>query len=141
SLSAPASVQSENRIALNDILVGASRESFYLKSQIYGKRLLVRSMHLLNFLNAPNVCRFLQEVSDDGTRTPSPFDWGKAKGLQYLPRIRYGQTILCVARWQIADPSLYDTFNWVQKFSKWRNRWDVPRFVYLTRADNRLLLD
>lgn len=141
SLSAPASVQSENRIALNDILVGASRESFYLKSQIYGKRLLVRSMHLLNFLNAPNVCRFLQEVSDDGTRTPSPFDWGKAKGLQYLPRIRYGQTILSVARWQIADPSLYDTFNWVQKFSKWRNRWDVPRFVYLTRADNRLLLD
>lgn len=136
------SVAWDHVIPLSDIRVGVAGGRFYLKSHVHGKRIVTRSMHLLNFLRAPNVCRFLQEVSEDGQTPLVPFDWGKAAGLPFLPRVRYGKIVLSLAHWQVprelADlPS--DT--WVTAWQEWRERWHVPSAVYFSQSDNRLLLD
>jgi hypothetical protein len=136
------SVAWDHVIPSSDIRVGVAGGRFYLKSYIHGKCIVTRSMHLLNFLQAPNVCRFLQEVSEDGQTPLVPFDWGKAAGLPFLPRVRYGKTVLSLARWQVprelADLSS-DT--WAAAWQEWRERWHVPNSVYFSQSDNRLLLD
>jgi hypothetical protein len=65
----------------------------------------------------------------------------------FLPRVQSGRSILQSAQWRLesfarqgeAPIRNQDTFaDW---FGHWRERWLVPRYVYLTSADNRLLYD
>lgn len=136
------SVEREYIIDLEDIVVGVNEGRFYAKSKRLQKQVVARSTHLLNFVDAPNVCRFLQEISDDGIGEFSQFDWGPASGLPYLPRIRYGRIVLCVARWRLPRTLVNASKSeWSEKFHRWREHWHLPRYVYLSRADNRLLLD
>lgn len=120
-------------ILLEDVLVGAWHNGLYLRDKKSGKRILVRSMHLLNPYTAPDVCRFLQEVSEDGVSKLTPFDWGVARSLPYLPRVAYGNIVLSLARWtlcaELVTESKFDS--WKIGFAKWRNDWSVPRYVVL----------
>lgn len=142
AINTTSSVDTHRTISLDDILVGVSGEHFYFRSRTHNKRIIFRSMHLLNFVGAPNVCRFLQEVSDDGLGKLMFFDWGKASQLPYLPRLRLGRTVLCTARWHLPSSVLADAGeNWPRAFAAWRESWGVPRFVYFSQTDNRLLLD
>lgn len=135
-------VDPEKLIPLNDILVGVQGNRFYLKSSKYGKHIFLHSMHLLNFIGAPNVCRFLQEVCEDGTAQLTAFDWGHGARLPYQPRIRYGRIILSLARWIFPRQKEGVTVSqWPTVLNEWREIWNVPTHIYLTNSDNRLLLD
>ncbi|MEV5974864.1 lantibiotic dehydratase [Streptomyces sp. NPDC051921] len=109
----------------------------------------VCSGHMLNNVRAPAVCRFLAEVSRDGTAQVVGFDWGPARDFPYLPRVTSGRVVLRPAQWRIdhatahelaAEPDLFPA-----RFEAWRRRWRVPRHTYLTSsdaaADHRLLVD
>jgi thiopeptide-type bacteriocin biosynthesis protein len=96
---------------------------------------------------APNECRFLAEIASEGTARLYNFDWGAAATLSFLPRVRVGRTVLHPAQWRmphalvgreqtVAEPAI-----WYRAIQEWRREWSVPRYVYLTEADNRLLLD
>ncbi|MGX8909896.1 lantibiotic dehydratase family protein [Streptomyces netropsis] len=56
--------------------------------------------------NAPDVARFLEEIQRGGEAAWPGWDWGPAAALPFLPRVRYGRTVLAPARWQPADPTL-----------------------------------
>lgn len=112
-----------------------------------GREVRVASGHMLNPAAAPAVCRFLSEVGQDGVMALSGFDWGPAAALPFLPRVRTGRVVLRPAQWRgwrdrwrealhAADPG---AFTWA--LQRWRQQWTVPRQVYLTAGDNRLLLD
>lgn len=141
TINATPTITDAQNIPLNDIVVGIKNGQFYLASRSLQKPLLVRSMHLLNFASAPNVCRFLQEVSDDQEAKIGPFDWGVASQLPYLPRIRHNRTVISPARWAL--PSALGTSkvrNWREQFLRWRELWELPEFVYISQSDNRLLI-
>ncbi|WP_304459384.1 lantibiotic dehydratase [Alicyclobacillus sendaiensis] len=123
----------DHTILLEDILVGAWRDGFYLRDKNSGKRILVRSMHLLNPYTAPDVCRFLHDVSEDGVSKLAPFDWGAARSLPYLPRVAYGNIVLSLARWRLCSELMSESKfdSWKIGFAKWRNNWSVPRYVFL----------
>src|SRR5262249_31318890 len=102
--------------------------------------------HMLNNFGAPDVCSFLDDLRRDGVAQLSFFDWGPASGLPVLPRVQVGRVVLSLARWRLDSraceelvPDSPPAFS--ERLAAWRERWQVPRHVYLKLGDNRLLLD
>jgi lantibiotic biosynthesis protein len=142
------SVPEDRRIPLSEILVGALSDRFYLRWSRTGQELRVTQSHLLLTMAAPNVCRFLLEASDDGF-TPLPgFDWGVLGRSPFLPRVTRGRLVLHPAQWMLSPMVLGldsqrppDDRAFAAAVSRWRERWQVPRHVFLSVMDNRFLLD
>ena len=103
--------------------------------------------HMLNTAQAPALARFLEDVGRSAAADIRSFDWGPAGGLPFLPRVQHGRLVLAPAQWRIDERTRDDELApeplafFAERLGAWRERWDVPRFVYLTVGDNRLLLD
>ncbi|WP_437738252.1 lantibiotic dehydratase [Sorangium sp. So ce1335] len=134
-------------IPLREIVVGVRDDRFYLRWSRTGQRIRVSSGHMLNSFLGSDVCRFLSDVGYDGEPLLVGFDWGRAEPLPYLPRVRSGRVVLRPAEWKVdyscrrhwfpsASPAAFAV-----ELDRWRRTWAVPRHVFLTMADNRLLLD
>jgi thiopeptide-type bacteriocin biosynthesis protein len=89
--------------------------------------------------------RFLTEIWTAWTAPCMPFDWGHARSLPFLPRIRRGRSILHPARWTVPATAFPGrTATWPQ----WRDAWErhrernrLPRQVLIGGDDVRLGLD
>lgn len=137
---------SKKRLHISDILVGVEDDYFYLKSKSLNKRILVSANHMLNFQLGCNVYRFLREVCNY-SQVREPFSFIKYDILNkfsYVPRIKYKNTILRVATWNLFKPSFKEFNNYgcfLEEMSIRKNDLNMPRFVYITEADNRTLID
>ncbi|MET8543055.1 lantibiotic dehydratase, partial [Kitasatospora sp. NPDC004799] len=155
-LDLPAGVGDEGVIPLDDILVGVHHDRYRLRSRRLGTALRPTARHMLNSHQAPAVCRFLDEAARDGCPEFTPFDWGPAAGFPFLPRVQYGRIVLSPARWLLRPPAAgggedraddraehwaEDAAAFAARAGAWRTAWSVPARLYLTVADNRLLLD
>ena len=140
-------------VTLDDILVGATPGRFYLRSQRLNRRIRVTQSHQLNYVGAPNVCRFLLEASADGYALPLGVDWSPLATAPFLPRLTRGNIVLRPSQWHLlpatvlgsaartARPSRQEEAEFFEAVRAWRRQWRVPRHVYLVEHDNRLLLD
>lgn len=146
------SVSPERVLSLNDLVVGIQHGHFYLRSLRLGKQVRVSQTHMLNSMLAPNVCRFITEIAGDGQPALSAFDWGSAASAPFLPRLTIktgpaSRLVITPACWQITSEAITptgegsDEARWFRGLQQWREQWRVPRYVYLTELDNRLLLD
>ncbi|HJT56316.1 MAG TPA: lantibiotic dehydratase [Ktedonobacteraceae bacterium] len=146
------SVPPECVLALSDLVVGVHKGRFYLRSLRLGKQVRVCQSHVLDIQVAPNVCRFLLEIANDGQPTLTSFDWGAAADAPFLPRLvltRGSSTrvVITPACWKLQAENITPLGDgsfearWFRGLQQWREQWRVPRYVYLTRLDNRLLLD
>jgi thiopeptide-type bacteriocin biosynthesis protein len=108
-----------------------------------GCELSLAAGHMLNPAAAPPLCRQLMELADDGMVSLAAFDWGPLSMMPFLPRVRTGRVVLHPARWRLTAPEDGDLSGsgFGALLEEWRARWRLPRHAYLTRADNRLLLD
>ena len=152
-LNAAPSVSTDNVLAFSDLFIGVRDSHFYIWSAIHKKEIIVRHSHMLNTQSAPSICRFLIDVCQDRHLPLRPFSWGAAAKLPYLPRVTYGRLVLSLAEWKfditqfldfpknIAQRVIPDEAAWQATIETWRKHWQVPRYVYLTQSDNRLLLD
>ncbi|MFK0259114.1 lantibiotic dehydratase [Streptomyces sp. NPDC090445] len=140
------------QIGLGDVLVGATEDRLYLRSTRHDRELKVTQSHLFNWSTAPNICRFLLEVSEDGWAPLAEFEWGAAlQDAAFLPRVTRGRLVLKEARWRFGPgtpgfpaDALAGTPNaehFFEMFQNWRREWHVPRWVCLAVVDHRLLLD
>ncbi|MEV5710965.1 lantibiotic dehydratase [Actinoallomurus sp. NPDC052274] len=88
---------------------------------------------------------FLTEIWTAWTAPCSRFDWGHARNLPFLPRLRRGRSILHPARWDIGQAALPGrTATWPQWRDAWRQHRDhhrIPREVLIGDDDVRLRLD
>lgn len=137
---------SDNVIPLDELVVGTRGGRFYVRWPARGAQVLACTGHMLNNMQAPDVCRFLDDLRRDGRAQFSSFDWGSAASLPVLPRIQVGRIVLCLARWRVdararAQLTVTRSAAFFSSLRKWRAHWLVPRYVYLTFGDNRLLLD
>lgn len=128
------SVPEDRVIALDDILVGATDSRFYLWSARLDREVVVEQHHMLSPSLAPNVARFLLEVSHDGYVMPTGFYWGRLESAPFLPRVTRGRVTLRPAQWRLTAEDADD-------LAAWRDRLHVPRHVYMAESDHRLLLD
>ncbi|MFD6230094.1 lantibiotic dehydratase [Streptomyces sp. NPDC060232] len=140
----------ERTIGLADVHVGATDEGLRLYSARLGRELVVVQNHMLSPFGAPNVCRFLLEVSRARYATPAGFGWGPVEGAPHLPRVVRGRVVVRPAEWNLypagaqASPAAAGPVavpRTADDVAGWRRTWGVPRHVYLADDDNRLLLD
>jgi thiopeptide-type bacteriocin biosynthesis protein len=136
----------EQVIPVSELVVGVRNNRFYVRWPAKDMDVFACSGHMLSNMHAPDVCRFLDDVRRDGEAQFSSFDWGQAFALPVLPRVQAGRAVLCLAQWRIDStdrnelaPESRGAFD--AGLRAWRTRWQVPRRVYLSYGDNRLLLD
>jgi thiopeptide-type bacteriocin biosynthesis protein len=136
----------EQVIPVGELVAGVRNNRFYIRWPAQDADVLACSSHMLSNMHAPDVCRFLDDVRRDGEAQFSSFDWGQASALPVLPRVQAGRIVLSTAQWRIDStvrnelaPESWDAFK--TGLNTWRARWRVPRHVYLSYGDNRLLLD
>src|SRR5581483_9521622 len=146
------SVPPEKVLSLGDLVVGVQNGRFYLRSLRLGKQVRVCQGHMLNITKAPNVCRFITEIAGDGIPLLSSFDWGAAEHAPFLPRLvmkagEKARLVISPARWYVQAETITpvgsgsEEARWFRGIQQWREQWRVPRYVYLSQMDNRLLLD
>lgn len=140
-----AGVPPECVIPLNQLAVGLREGRFYVRWVPRDLEVLFTLGHMLNSDQSSRECHFLSEVSRDGVAQLSGFNWGPAAGYPFLPRVQAGRIILQCAQWrldkihgQVPVDRPNEFASW---FAHWCEYWQVPRRVYMSWADNRLLYD
>lgn len=92
----------------------------------------------------PPRARLLVDIGQQDLPHCQPWTWGPFRHLPYLPRVRYGRTVLAPARWlpstQMLDAAA-GTGSWAAEVGRWRAEWDVPRVVHAAVADQKMRLD
>jgi thiopeptide-type bacteriocin biosynthesis protein len=143
ALGVTAAAPASHVIPLDELLVGVEDGRFCVRWPEAGKRVRFCTGHMLNLYTAPSVGRFLAELSLDGKALFSTFDWGPVESFPYLPRVQAGRIVLRLAQWRIQkeDLEIEPSHGFRQSLDCWRARWDVPRQVFLSVGDNRLVLD
>ncbi|MFD8092364.1 lantibiotic dehydratase [Streptomyces malaysiensis] len=133
-------------IALDDLAVGCDPQRLYLASLSRQQRLEPMAPHALDLrAHTPPLARFLLEIAKATSTVVTPFTWGAANALPFLPRVRYGRTILSPARWRLHRSDVPDRRaawpQWREALEQWRHRSRVPDWVALTEGDRALPLN
>ncbi|MFF3640441.1 lantibiotic dehydratase [Streptomyces sp. NPDC002564] len=137
---------SDGVLTVDDLAVGCDGRRMYLAAPARGRRIEAIGMHALSLsTHTPPLARYLIELSRAQSATVTLFDWGAARTMPFLPRLRYGRVILAAARWRLDPaelPSRAQAWRaWDDAFAGWRARRHLPATVSLTEGDRRLVLD
>ncbi|MFG3012235.1 lantibiotic dehydratase [Streptomyces cinerochromogenes] len=134
-------------ITIDDLAVTASTDSLHLVS-IPNRRIIEPQVFHALVLDAQvtPLVRFIAEISRASANTSLSFDWGPyAERLAFLPRIRYGRSVLSPARWSLPSTDLpsngASSEEWDAALTTWRSRWHCPASVELIDGDRTLRLD
>jgi thiopeptide-type bacteriocin biosynthesis protein len=133
-------------IALDDLAVTADARRLWLVQISTGRRVEPRVLHALEpTVLTPPLARFLAEITAARCAVYKAFDWAAAAGLPYLPRLRYGRTVLSPARWLLTavdlPPRTVSLPVWEEALHAWRQRLRVPAAVTLYESGLRLPLN
>lgn len=140
--------EDKKSLSIRDLYIGVdpSNGQFYIRSKSLNKKIIVTMTSMLNPLSGSTAVRFLREVSSvrrfDITRCISSII---NTSHEYYPRITYKRIIIKPETWVISKDILGLENNtkdiFIEKFDAFKKKWDIPRYVFLTEFDNRLLLD
>ncbi len=133
-------------IPLDDLGVTADASQLYLVQMSTGAHIQPQVLHALEpSVQTPPLARFLAEVASARCGVYGPFDFGAARTLPFLPRVRHGRAVLAPARWLLFAADLpaprSDMPAWAKTLRAWRRRWRVPSSVVLCQEELRLPLD
>lgn len=142
------SCENKSIININDLYVAVEKRSrkLIIRSKQLNKNVILTSTNMLNPVLASNAVRFLKEISGKYAYDPTMtlLHIINQKG-EYNPRITYKHIIIKPETWTISTKILnLDSFSenhFYFKFDEFKKKWDLPRYVFLTQHDNRLLLD
>ncbi|MFD6874401.1 MULTISPECIES: lantibiotic dehydratase [unclassified Streptomyces] len=133
-------------IPFEDLAVTCDDRHLYLMRASTGQLVEPRVLHALEpEVLTPPLARFLAEIAGARRSVWRPVDWGAASRLPFLPRLRYGRTVLAPARWLLNVALLpgpaADRPLWEEAFARWRTGLRLPARVVLVETEMRLPLD
>jgi thiopeptide-type bacteriocin biosynthesis protein len=136
----PPGVPEQQVVPVDELVVGTRGPHLVVRWPAAGTDVVAVQSHMLNRALAPPAARLLLDLATDGRCTFAGFDWGPlAAAYPVLPRVQRGRVVLAPARWWLQAPDADDRPDgWLDD---WCTRWGVPRHVYLSTGDHRLLLD
>ncbi len=136
------SSEEEKQLDLADIYVGATHERLFLFSKKLNREINVTFSNVLNPSFAPPLLRLMRDITKYKYFQLRLWDWGKLGDFPYLPRVRYKNTVLSPALWKISLEALKcKATEMASALQNWLKTWQVPRYVYMTFLDNKILLD
>ncbi|MFI7707497.1 lantibiotic dehydratase [Nonomuraea sp. NPDC049480] len=133
-------------LTVADLAITADARRLYVMSR--SRRRAIEPL-ALNAVNPAShihpLVRFLIEAPHALSTPCTPFEWGLATALPFLPALRYGRTIISPARWLLAASDLPGREaswpDWDCALATWREQTAVPSRVYLGEGDRRIILD
>jgi thiopeptide-type bacteriocin biosynthesis protein len=133
-------------VSLDELAVTASATQMFLIHTPTGRQVTPRVLHALEAsVQTPPLARFLAEISSARHAVYGPFDFGAARVLPYLPRVRYRRTVLAPARWTLPAEDLpapnHPHAAWDDALRAWRERWRAPARMTLIQGELRLPVD
>ncbi|BFO21263.1 lantibiotic dehydratase [Streptomyces sp. KM77-8] len=136
----------ENVLTPGELAVGCDGRRMYLAAPERGHRVEAVGMNALSLhTHTPPLARFLVELARAQCAQVTQFDWGAAAAMPFLPRLRFGRTVLAPARWRLEATELPDRARsrteWDSALDDWRARRRPPRHIHLAEDDRRLFLD
>ncbi|NEW77728.1 lantibiotic dehydratase [Streptomyces rhizosphaericus] len=145
---APAAAFTAHDLSLEHLGVRATTDRLELVSTTTGQLVRPVTYSMINPQSGhvPDVARFLIELGQQQEQLFGGWSWGVWSTAPALPRVRYGRSVLCPARWSpdenlFAESSECDESQWAAQVGRWRQQWGVPRHVLLGRGDNRIAVD
>ncbi|GAA1024602.1 hypothetical protein Aple_102860 [Acrocarpospora pleiomorpha] len=132
---------------VDDLAVTADAHRFYLMSLSRGCPVEPLMLNAVDLRHATHpLARFLCEISTARAAPCTPFFWGHlAQRFPFLPRVRYGRTVLSPARWNVVAEDLPGKIEpwqtWAEAFEERRQAHRIPDFVQLGDDDVRIRLD
>jgi thiopeptide-type bacteriocin biosynthesis protein len=126
---------------VRDVDLSSDGERLYLWHRLLDREVVVTQHHMLTLDGAPNVCRLMVEVSQQGWTVPRGFDWGPMSSAPRLPRVTRGRTVLRVAQWNVPKTVVAGASSNDERRSRLR-RWlaehGAPEHVHVVEEDNRI---
>jgi thiopeptide-type bacteriocin biosynthesis protein len=146
----PSSVGTEFQIHANDLLVSIRQNRIILRSKKLNKEVLPRLSNAHNFsVNSLPVYHFLGDLQlQYFEKSALTFNWGTASNqFKYLPRVKYKNSILSPARWQLErkdfEPltKLKVTEEILSAFKAFKLKFKLPDTFLFVEGDNDLFID
>ncbi|GAA0994125.1 lantibiotic dehydratase [Acrocarpospora macrocephala] len=137
----------DSAVDLDDLAVTADAHRLILMSISRGRAVEPLMLNAIDLRHGTHpLARFLCEVSTGTTAPCTPFFWGRvANRFAFLPRVRYGRTILSPARWSLTAAALpastATAAEWVREFHEQRHSHRIPDVVRLGEDDVLIRLD
>ncbi|RBM04526.1 lantibiotic dehydratase [Streptomyces sp. PT12] len=135
----------QTEVGLEDIAVTADVDRLYLVSVSRRRPLEFMTLNAVEPTRYTHpLVRFLTEATVALSIPCTPFDWGAAAALPFLPALRHGRTILSPARWRLVATDLAsddaEWTEWDESLAVWRNQVAAPSTVYVGDGDQRIRL-
>ncbi|WP_160717338.1 lantibiotic dehydratase [Chitinophaga solisilvae] len=141
-----ASAPEDYQLPISDLMVSVRNNEVVLRSKRLNKIVVPRlsSAHNYSFNSLP-VYKFLCDLQHQGRTTHLSWDWGVLAQRSHLPRVTYGNIIVCREAWTISTKDVEkageDEAAQLAFFNQYRQQHGMPEKVLLSEADNELLLD
>jgi len=145
-LTSPA-VDEEHTIALSDLMVSIRNGKIFLRSKRLDREVIPRLTTAHNFsMNPVPHYHFLCDLQFQGIKANLSWDWGFLNEFSFLPRVRYGKTILSKARWilNLSDLSKKKDVKEEELTEPIKNFFQknkIPNRVTISQGDNQLPID
>ena len=135
----------EFQIPVSDLLVGVEGNKVVMRSKRLNKEIIPRMTTAHNFsMTTLPVYQFLCDLQYQQIRSIG-WQWGILDNRPFLPRVSYGKYILSKAKWTLTKDEMknIDQKNdeiFIQQFTGWRKKKNLPDYVLLSQGDNELML-
>ncbi|MCC6129846.1 MAG: lantibiotic dehydratase [Acidobacteria bacterium] len=125
----------ERQIPVSDLLISVRGGEIQLRSKRHGQRILPRLTTAHNYARyGLSLYRFLCALQAQTTTAGLAWRWGPLSSLPFLPRVRYGRTVLAPAQWNVETSELKELGKRLDgrgfdALRRWRREHRIPRFV------------
>lgn len=135
-------------IALSDLYISLKNNRIVLRSAKLNKEIIPRLSNAHNFGKNPlPIYQFLCDLQCQGRREGLHFSWGSLRKIYTcLPRVKYGNIIVSLAQWNFTQLHAKELLSLEGDEKKhallhFRERWSLPREVFIAEGDNELYID
>lgn len=136
------------QIPLEDMLVSVRNGELILESVKLKKRIIPRIASVYNYhLNELAIFRLLGDLQFQGLQAFLNFSMESFfPGLNFYPRVAFGQIIISLAKWTFSEPELAVLFNEAMgnlqtRFRRFRDQYQLPQRVSMGSNDQQLIFN
>jgi thiopeptide-type bacteriocin biosynthesis protein len=137
----------DRQIPITDLMLSLEQERLVLRSHSLGREVIPRLTNAHNYgPDSLPIYRFLAALQQQNLSPWLMWRWGPLASAEFLPRVRFGRTILAPARWRLTKEWLEETravrgAERYRRAQQWREQHRAPRWVIVADNDNRLPID
>lgn len=142
-------VPASHQLPVDDLMVSVKNNTIMLRSRRFNRVVIPRLSAAHNF-SSHNIAiyKFLGDLQYQGLRFFSKWNWGSYRNEIFLPRVRYGRTILHKASWnfsrsdfEIQGHAINDMPGFLQSFARVKENYRLPEHMEIVEGDNVLYVN